>query len=856
MRLLEKWNRYSHGHPRIVFLFACLFALILLVSLSRVTFENNLHVMIPTQSGRVLERAESAFGIQEQSFLIVEVADVKNNWALRFFAESMQEKLEKNPLIEKVEFGFEERARRLEKSLAPYGPRFLTPSESENLIHLFTPEDLRKRLERQLARLSLPGFEESLKNVRNDPLDLGSFLWDRMQTFRGVYRFDPSSMDFISRDGKALLIRIHGRIDLRDMAHIRQAVFVMEEAISQARLAVPEVPLEVYAGGGHFLAVESEQVIRADLITSLSLSMILVFLLMAWTFRSGVMAVIALPPLIVGMLSSIAIYGLLHSPITTLSLGSTAILIGLGVDFAIHLLLRMRSERTRTRSEEDAMVSAVGQTGPGLFFAAMTTIAAFLAFLVSSFPFLRDMGAMTAIGIFGVLITTLVLLPPLARFGSGGSKNNLNVKAPRTLGIDSLVALSLRMPRTVVSTAGGVTILGILLLIFQPPGFEGDLRNIHARDSRALLAERRMEELFGGTPEPLLLLIESESESALERDLRDAWPVLEELVGDGTLMAHASAALLLPDVKMESRWIKRFRSLSPNELEESIVQSLVRAGFDPESLAGAVKRIVVATHDQHPLTLARLRNDLGLSEWIDSFVRPDPDDPDRVLALATLFPARNLWSLDQRDETLRKINSALDRAGVRGDLAGLFTVSSESAHLVATEFWKIGAVAFIVAACVVGLLFRGWIQTSLVLLPVILSCVWTAAIFKFLGYSVHFMNMAVIPMIVGIGIDDGIHILHRYRMLREKSGKNSANSALSTVKESLSVTGTGIALTSLTTMLAFGSLAISRNRGISSLGVLCLIGVGSSLLAAVTVLPVVLYWFEKRNCDGASRSLS
>ena len=92
-----------------------------------------------------------------------------------------------------------------------------------------------------------------------------------------------------------------------------------------------------------------------------------------------------------------------------------------------------------------------------------------------------------------------------------------------------------------------------------------------------------------------------------------------------------------------------------------------------------------------------------------------------------------------------------------------------------------------------------------------------------------------LPLIIGIGIDDGGHILHR--------SKIEGRGALYDVYRS---TGKAIIITSLTTMMAFGSLVFATYRGFGSLGIALFIGVGSCLLASVVVLPAVLAWVERK----------
>ncbi len=92
-----------------------------------------------------------------------------------------------------------------------------------------------------------------------------------------------------------------------------------------------------------------------------------------------------------------------------------------------------------------------------------------------------------------------------------------------------------------------------------------------------------------------------------------------------------------------------------------------------------------------------------------------------------------------------------------------------------------------------------------------------------------------LPLIIGIGIDDGVHILHRYRV--EGPGK---------IRTVFSSTGKAVLLTSITTMLAFGSLVFATYRGLGSLGIALFIGVGACFLTSIIVLPALLGLTERR----------
>jgi hypothetical protein len=108
-------------------------------------------------------------------------------------------------------------------------------------------------------------------------------------------------------------------------------------------------------------------------------------------------------------------------------------------------------------------------------------------------------------------------------------------------------------------------------------------------------------------------------------------------------------------------------------------------------------------------------------------------------------------------------------------------------------------------------------------------------LFAVLDYKLNFMNIAILPMLLGIGIDDGIHIVQHFQTHGSRD-----------VPDTLQVTGTAVCLSSLTTLLAFGTLVLSANQGIASVGLVSLVGVTACLLASILTLPAALAVVARR----------
>ncbi|MEK6656637.1 MAG: MMPL family transporter, partial [Nitrospirota bacterium] len=125
--------------------------------------------------------------------------------------------------------------------------------------------------------------------------------------------------------------------------------------------------------------------------------------------------------------------------------------------------------------------------------------------------------------------------------------------------------------------------------------------------------------------------------------------------------------------------------------------------------------------------------------------------------------------------------------------------------------------------------FRSLKRTIIALMPHIIGIIWMMGVMEVLGMKLNYMNIAIVPLIVGMGIDNGVHIIHRHL---EDGGKNIPNTIFHT--------GRAVVMCTATTMAGFGSLVFSRYGGLSSMGAVANIGMITSLIAAIIVLPALL----------------
>ena len=153
--------------------------------------------------------------------------------------------------------------------------------------------------------------------------------------------------------------------------------------------------------------------------------------------------------------------------------------------------------------------------------------------------------------------------------------------------------------------------------------------------------------------------------------------------------------------------------------------------------------------------------------------------------------------------------------------------------------------AFITVFLLLLLFERSLIALSLIVLPLVLGIAYTLGLMVLLGIKINFFNMLVLPTIIGIGVDDGVHIYHRYREL----GPNSARYVVRS-------TGMAAVLTSLTTSVGFGSLLTANLFGLNSLGLLSIIAIFAALFTTLFVMPAAMQWLDNRQPTNPSEVAS
>ncbi len=570
--------------------------------------------------------------------------------------------------------------------------------------------------------------------------------------------------------------------------------------------------------------------------------------------------------LLIGICWSMGYLTLTVGHLSILTVAFTSILIGLGIDFGFHLLTRYEEERFKGFNPQQSLDITLTHTLPGLFATSITTALAFLAIMLADFQGIRELGWISGGGIMLTFLSTIVCLPAFLMLIDRKERTPDPEKLKRRG--SGLVGRIQRQPKSILGGAAIATALSIPALFSV--GFDYNLLNLQSSKTESVRWEKRILESAKESSWFALASAESAEEAVRKRDALKRLPTVDRV---------QSLLDLVPPRKVQAERIEALESVAeildefdldePATPEEPNIQKLLvildkvkftlRTTDDKEDsldseIQNARAELLRLIESLKNLETSKAAKGLGgfqeqlHADFIDKLTMlktnasPTPlelaDVPAAIRErsvnadghyLLRIYAKDNIW---QRETMLKFVN---ELRTVDPDVTGPPVVGSESITLMKDGYVEGGFYAFAAILLIVFITFRRVSDTLLCLFPVLIATLWTVGLMWLFGLQFNLANLVVIPLIIGIAVDGGIHMVHRAR--EEKSADNLL----------VSSTARAVILSFLSTMVGFGSLMCAGHYGIYSLGLLLTIAVGSALVVTLLVLPILLgYVFSAR----------
>ena len=624
-----------------------------------------------------------------------------------------------------------------------------------------------------------------------------------------------------------------------------QAAAVREIAAASPVLADEGVTVRM-TGRGPLSSSELESAVSSIQTVGL-LSLALVGALL-WIGLGSLRAIAAaLLTLVSGLVLTAAFAAVTIGSLNVLSLTFAVLFIGLGIDFAIHLVLRRVGEGAH--GEPPAWADILCGVGPTICLCGLTTAVAFISFWPTRFDGLAELGLISAAGMVIAVAVSFTLLPPLLDlFGARPVRTHAEGRAspPWVVGLGA----GLQRFARPVSLAAIVLMLAGAYIGLQVK-FDFNSLNLQDPDSEAV---KTLTDLHAdGTVTPYTLTIAAEGPEAAERiaaelralptvgrvkTLRDFVPddqdarlavldTAQVLLGPAVMIARPVPA---PDADARAAALAALADTGRVLDERGYAASfgaMASALLLLEGDRAAQARLEEFLAEDFLESLALLRTALSagrvtLETLPDSLVARETGANGELRVVA--LPRDDLRDFEALGAFVSEVHAKFPAATGRPALeAGVGAI-------VVDAFRQAFATAAIAIALVLMLALRSVVDAFLVMIPLLLAAAMTAATMVLLSIPLNVANVIVLPLLLGMGVDNGLHVVGRYR----ETG--------SLVDVFRSTTPRAVVTSVLTTLLSFVALAFAEHRGMSSMGLLLATAIGFILVATLIVLPALLAW--------------
>ncbi|MEQ9453067.1 MAG: MMPL family transporter [Phycisphaeraceae bacterium] len=674
-----------------------------------------------------------------------------------------------------------------------------------------------------------------------------------------------------TENGRLLLMPVRPARSNETVEPYEAAMRIIHEEIDRVRVSHPSVEL----GLTGIEAIESDETAAAvrDATLSSLVAAGLILLVLFLSYRGLAIPLTLAATLTVAMAWTFAFTSLAVGHLQVISVVFAAILLGLGADFGVHVIgsLARRLPKGITIGEgryERAVISAYRTAGPGLVTGAVTTACAFGTTMLTDFTGVAEMGLIAGGGVLLAVVATLVMLPGLlwlcrhqlaglSRSSTGRATQRINQRRPTTA--------------WVVTGVGVLLLGGAGLLVSEKSRFDYDLLKLLPVGVESVTWQNRIVR-DGERTVWYGVSIADSLEEARER----VWAFRRHGTGNRFGDLSGIAMLFPPDEEQRMAALAERREqvlavdpgvslLAADDGEafaqvDRLMNGLI-AGATLAQLTGDARwaasllergdewqRISQLGEADRDAGIAALRGDVGrwrsdVLSMLRAATDPDPlgveELPDLLVATAVSEEQPARYAIEVYPRLPEGIDNPLDPEflpafigdlrGVDPEATGVIVQVYESGRLIQRAYLFAGLVSFVLVLSVVAIDFWSLVYAVMAMVPVLVGMVLGAAALVLLDQPLTPASVIGLPLLFGVGVDSGVHLLHRYRLHPRVRWPGLTDG-----------TGWSVALTGSLTLIGFASLLLASHRGMAGLGLVMTLGIGFTLLACFTAVPAIL----------------
>jgi hopanoid biosynthesis associated RND transporter like protein HpnN len=654
----------------------------------------------------------------------------------------------------------------------------------------------------------------------------------------------------------------HRRVTSGDLTG--DAIERLRQLIQQIKTEVPGV--NVGLTGEPVLDYDEMAQSQKDMTLASLVSLVLCALIFIYGYNETGRPVKATICLIVGLAYTLAFAALAVGHLNILTITFLPMLIGLGIDYGVHLITRYEEELRHGKTQEAALTKAMVFTGQGIFTGALTTAGAFIAMAFTNFRGIQEMGVICGGGLLLCLVPMMTLLPVLLLRGRQNVIDHATREDEHRARIENLW---LQRPAIVV---GVTVVLGALALtrIYQGDvKFDYNLMELQSPSLSSVVFQQKLTHADKSVLLGAIVATNLNDAISLEEKIRKL-PTVDNIEPPSDMLGafiESSQIAKLPLIHAIKQEVAPLQFAAPDTRPVDIPalsltlfslrgycgMALEEIGDSDPGLTNQFVSLRQAIDDWrrlmlqgdavalavHAGKLAQFQSALfsDLCETFESLKNQNVSAPlsvndlpaalrDQFVGetgkfLLQVYPKADVWERTNQENFVADLRTVDPNAtGTPVQLLEYETLLRDS--YIQAAWYSLAAIAFLVF-----LHFRTLGSVILALLPVGVGTLWLAGLMGWFGIAFNLANIMTLPLVIGIGVTNGIQILNRFA--EERTPNILARS-----------TGKAVLVSGLTAIAGFGSLILAKDRGIHSLGCVMAVGIATCMIAGLTFLPALL----------------
>lgn len=673
-------------------------------------------------------------------------------------------------------------------------PLFLSVSDYEEISKKTSKEQIESITAQNYKSLIAPSGFVTRNAILKDPLGITFTGLQKLKELQIGEGFTIENGFIVTEDKQNVLLFIKPKLASNETDKNTAFVAVLNQIKTELEAEYKQ-NISVNYYGATFIAVANANQIKNDIHLTIGIALSILFVILILFYRRLTIPVILFIPTVFGALLAVSVLYLFRGTISAISIGIGSVLLGITLDFSLHILTHYRSNSNVEELYKDV-------TKP-IVMSSITTAMAFLCLLFIKSRALQDLGVFAAVSVLGSSFFALLLIPHLYK--------EKKVRATQNNGIDVIAGYEFSKNKVIIFLS--VFLCVVTAFTYSDVLFDKDISKMNYQTAELLQEEQVLNNLLNTKSKSLYVVAHSNTlDSALYRN-NSVYNTLKNLKSAGKIISYSSSASVILNKEQQEIKIKKWQSFWNSATQDSVKNRLISAGktigFKPKTFQKFYTKI-----SNTPVTI-------GLKDYSNVKAL----NAKELIASTSSFHTV-LSSLKVSAENLEEVKALfLKETGVvvidRQAMNETFLNSFKD------DFNTLLSYSFIAVLIILFLFFRRLELVGVTILPIALTWMITIGIMGVFGLSFNIFNIIISTFIFGLGVDYAIFMT------------NGLIKEYETGDRHLPVYRTSIVLSVITTILGVGVLIFAKHPALHSIALICLIGISVALLMTFVIQPIV-----------------